>query len=288
MDLPALVSLIDRLAKLVEAGPAKPQAPAPHFQAAWALIKRIGPSFREVHHKDPKVREANWSRFQKAVEKLKAEQVIWEDTSLKIKVDLLQRLEAAAPALTMAELAGATIAPADNTPLSAEEEEAQKLTPAARRMARLKQCSDDCNTVLSAFMAVKASLVPAHYKEISDTLRSVRQAVQKEWDSFKVKAREHTAKIADAKSKPKEEKPKAKTHSLKKLEHLLAEEQYLHEHKLSEIVTLRKAHAQATTPEQAARTLSWITASEQVVVQLESSIASLRELIAAAQNSTTS
>jgi hypothetical protein len=285
-------ALINDLVKKVEAGPATPGFPGPHFQSCWALIKRIGPSFREVRYPNSKVRDASWGRFQTTVSTLKLQQSAWEDGSKKLLASLLERIEAATPALSMAELCGpatGTGEPPVAEPAPDPEAPANEapLSPAARRKARLQHCDNECKEILALFMKSKGSLTPLNYKTLSDAIRGLRQAVQAEWETFKDEARAHgerlavrAAEKAEKAAKPRKA-PVKRPPARKQLDALLREEQIRLDHLRGELPKLEAVVASSQDEARVARTQVWIRESREQIAELEASVGKLKTQIEA-------
>jgi len=275
------VELIGQLSNKVKAGPAAADQVSPHIQSCWTMVKRIGPAFKEVVYRDKALKDAMWERFQKAVVNLKQQQTAWEQESRRLREELSAAIDGVQLGETMADLA-----PVDGV----------RPTPAARK-ERLQKSSDSCNQILESFLKARGNLTPAHYRELSDRVRELRQAVQRGWDSFKGEAREVAkARAAKAASKPArkagtkpakhgkgaataEDSSTPAAPSLRKLQAQLESDRFLLDHKRSELAALERSWATSTDAAQRARTEGWIAASRSIIVELEGTIAGLQAQI---------
>lgn len=276
-------TLVTQFSDKVKAGPAAADQVSPHIQSCWSLVKRIGPAFKQVEYRDKRLKDAMWERFQKGVVNLKQQQLVWEKESRRVRDELSAAIDGVQLGETMADLA-----PADGV----------RPTPTARK-ERLQKSSDASNQILETFLKARGNLTPAHYRELSDRVRELRQAVQRGWDGFKGEAREVAkSRAAKAAAKPQHKAgAKASKHgkaakneeaaaapaapSLRKLQAQLESDRFLLDHKRSELAALERSWAASTDAAQRARSEGWIAASRSIIAELESGIAALQAQIAA-------
>lgn len=181
------VSLIKELENMVRGGPAAGSFHAAYFQSCWALIKRIGPNFKDTPYPTRKERDASFGHFQTQVNHVKEQQAAFEKSSAAVAKELLDALEKARPpVLTMADIEGfasSRLGKPDQAPGEEEEESVEE--PAVT----LREHSELCNKILNTFMERRPLLSPADYKRVSEALRGVRQEIQAAFDTRKTEQR---------------------------------------------------------------------------------------------------
>lgn len=310
MDHLAHEKLIAALAaKLAE--PVPPEGfKAPYFQAAWALIKKIGPTFKIATYPKRSGRDAAWTKFQTAVEELKRRQKVWEARSTELQAEVLAAIERSRPpGVSMAQLlapaptaktaapARATVpvaptAPAAKAPsASAPGPAVATATPApaaeaplterARRRAELMACATAAAEALRTFNAVKHQLSHAHFQVVSRELREVRAQVDAAWARFKTERSAPTA-TGGARGRAAAWR-KVVAARQRKLAAAIENDEACLSSKQQAVDGFRKLLTQTAAEKERARLQGWIEKESAAIAELEQNLAALRARLAAAE-----
>ncbi len=243
-----------------------------YFKAAWVLIKKIGPSFKETNYPKRPLRDAAWKSFQAAVDILKAQQSDWELATDKLQAELLEQIEKARPNdLTMAELMGLK-AP----PIASLTEEELKVPPAQRRKNHLDACTVACDAALKAFMDVKTQLSHAQYRVISAKLAEVRQQIQKGWNDFRREGKASAEERKAEREDPHSDYNKKLRRHLRTLTDALANDEACLDSKKGAITSFEKLLKTVKDPAELTRLQSLITEAQTACAELETNIAGLK------------
>lgn len=271
--------LIKALEEKVKEGPPETGFAEPYFKRCWALIKKIGPSFKETNYPNRTERDARWKKFQSAVDELKSQQKRWEAVSEKIYAELLALLEKARPVgPSMADLIGPAPGSETASDTDSHQEEAKASLHQSKR-AQLDAWSAACDEALTRFMEAKSQLSHSHFKVVSAKLAELRKQNQKAWNDYKeagrVKAEERKSGQIDGNSpwRKKQEWYKAK------LTDSLANDEALLSNKKGALASFQKTLKATQDPAVVKRNLTWIADCEEIIVALETNIASLKTQI---------
>jgi len=261
MDHTRHSALIDELARIAREEPAPGQHPWPHIQECWALIKQIGPVFKDTEYPHPKAREAAWARFQKAVSTLKEFQTLCENRSAETRTRVLDLLKKAKPesdqAFSQARALGDSLHSVEDAPF--------------QRKQRLDAHSLAHTEALSLFNDSKWQFTPAHYKACSEKLRETKQELGKAWEAFRLEGR--AARQAKAQAKPAPRKP---TPVAGGINVALEDEKARLDNRRVVLAGLEKILPAITNPAKTKQTLRWCEECRQDIALLEESIARLQ------------
>ncbi|MFA5263548.1 MAG: hypothetical protein WC378_06950 [Opitutaceae bacterium] len=268
--------LIKDLEIKVKEGPPLTGFSEPYFKRCWALIKRIGPAFKETHYPNRASKDSAWNRFQNAVEDLKSQQKQWEAMSEKTQVELLKLIENARPlGPTMADLMPPKTE-AEAEPGLDSIQEGFKAPPALGKRAQLDACSAACDSALAAFMEAKSRLSHAHFKIVSAKLSEVRKQISKTWNSFN---RENLTKAGERKigredkNSPWRQKQEGYQ---RKLADALSNDEACLSSKKGALASFQKTLLSTTDENELKRIRTWIADCEEIIAALETNIQSLK------------
>jgi len=263
MDHTRHSALIDELGRIVREEPAPGQHPWPHIQECWALIKQIGPVFKDTQYPHPKAREAAWSRFQKAVSTLKEFQTLCENRSAETRTQILDLLKRARPesdqAFSQARALGDSLHSVEDAPF--------------QRKQRLDGHDKAHAEALELLNGKKWQLTPAHYKACSDKLSEIKQELRDAWKAFRQESR--SARQAREKQKPKPT-PRQSTPVAGGINVALEDEKARLDNRRTVLAGLEKILPAISNPVKTKQTLRWCEECRQDIALLEESIAKLQ------------
>ncbi len=272
--------LIKALEERVKDGPPATGFAEPYFKRCWALIKKIGPSFKETNYPNRQERDARWKRFQSAVDDLKAQQKKWEIISEKTQAEILVLIEKGRPiGPSMSDLIG----PNPDEVVSSKAKvgpEVSPENPALSKRAQLDACSAACDIALASFMEAKSQLSHSHFKVVSAKLAEVRKQLQKAWDDYKEVGRSRSEERKTGQADENSPWRKKQEWYLSKLKDSLANEEALLANKQGALAGFQKTLKSSKDEEKVKRTKVWIADCEEIIPVLEASVESIKTQIA--------
>lgn len=262
MDHTRHSALIDELGRIVREEPAPGQHPWPHIQECWALIKQIGPVFKDTQYPHPKAREAAWSRFQQAVSTLKEFQTLCENRSAETRTLVLDLLKRARPesdqAFSQARALGDSLHSVEDAPF--------------QRKQRLDGHDKAHAEALQIFNERKWQFTPAHYKACSDKLSETKQELRDAWKAFRLDGR--AARKAKVKPAPRKTAPVSDG-----IQIALEDEKARLDSRRSVLAGLEKILPAISNPTKKKQTERWCEECRQDIALLQESIAKLEASI---------
>jgi hypothetical protein len=275
--------LIKSLEEKVKEGPPSTGFAEPYFKRCWALIKKIGPSFKETLYPNRPEREARWKRFQSAVDTLKDQQKQWEAVSEKTQLALLELIEKGRPiGYSMGDLLGPTPG-AVPSPAVETGSEANPASLSLSKREQLDALTAACDAALARFMEAKGQLSHSDFKVVSAKLADVRKQLQRAWDEYKKIGRSRAEERKTGQADENSPWRKKQVKYLNKLKDSLANEEALLSNKQGALASFQKELKTTKDAAVITRNKTWIADCEEIIPQLETSIASFKTQIAAVE-----